>query len=346
MSDAFTPRPETLAQVTVLDARRRRMVLIALPQGDPLEIIGSVEVLNAANTVLQIASVRPDLGYDIEVVGLREGTIYSWNGLRLAADRTYRDVAGAFDTLVLPALDGGESSLADGAFVEWVRGCGKRIRRVASVCTGSYLLAEAGLLQGRCATTHWAWAENFQERYPAVKVTPDPIYVKDGNVYTSAGGTSCMDLMLAFIEEDFGREIALRVAQFLVVYLKRPGGQAQFSVPLSSQMAERDAIRDLQRHVLEHLDGDLSVEALAGRVHMSPRNFARVFARESGSTPGRFVEQARVEGARRMLETTGRSVAQIAAACGFGTAETMRQAFVRHLGVSPREYRAKFAGAA
>lgn len=346
MNDSYIPRPETLAQVTVLDARRRRMVLVALPQGDPLEFIGPVEVLNAANTILQIASARPDLGYDIEVAGVREGTIYAWNGMRLSADRTYREVTGAFDTLVLPALDWDESALADGAFVGWVADCAKRVRRVASVCTGSYLLAEAGLLEGRCATTHWAWAENFQERYPEVKVTPDPIYVKDGNVYTSAGGTSCMDLMLAFIEEDFGREIALRVAQFLVVYLKRPGGQAQFSVPLSSQMAERDAIRDLQQYIFEHLAGDLGVEALAERAHMSPRNFARVFAREAGVTPGRFVEQARVEGARRLLETTSRSVAQIAASCGFGTTETMRQAFVRHLGVSPREYRAKFAGAA
>jgi transcriptional regulator GlxA family with amidase domain len=213
---------------------------------------------------------------------------------------------------------------------------------VVGLCTGSFVLAEAGLLDGRSATTHWAFCDELARRFPGVKVQPDPIYVRDGGVYTSAGATAGLDLVLALVEEDLGRRVALTVAQWMVVFLKRPGGQSQFSVQLSTQMAGRQPLRDMQAWVLDHPGADLSVEALARRVNMSPRNFFRVFVREVGMTPGRFVERVRVEAARRLLEETSRGVPDVATASGFGSQEAMRVAFRRALGVSPKGYRSRF----
>jgi transcriptional regulator GlxA family with amidase domain len=218
-----------------------------------------------------------------------------------------------------------------------------RVRRLASVCTGAFLLAEAGLLDGRRATTHWSACAALARRYPRVRVDPDPIFVRDGAVVTSAGVTSGMDLALALVEEDHGREVALGVARWLVLFLKRPGGQAQFSAQLSSQLASRQPIQELQAWIVENVHRDLSVAVLAARAGMSPRNFARVFTREVGATPALFVETARVEAARRRLEEDGgRGIEAVAAECGFGSAETLRRAFLRRLRVNPADYRARF----
>jgi transcriptional regulator GlxA family with amidase domain len=213
---------------------------------------------------------------------------------------------------------------------------------VVGLCTGTFVLAEAGLLDGRRATTHWMDCDELARRFPSIAVERDPIYVRAGNVYTSAGSTAGLDLVLALVEEDHGRRLALQVAQRMVFFLKRPGGQAQFSAQLSTQMAEREPLRDLQSWILEHPGADLSVEALASQVSMSPRNFFRVFVREIGMTPGRFVERVRVEAARRLLEETARGIPDVAAACGFGSSETMRVAFRRTLGVNPKGYRSRF----
>jgi transcriptional regulator GlxA family with amidase domain len=213
---------------------------------------------------------------------------------------------------------------------------------VASVCSGAFLLAEAGVLAGRRATTHWESCDALARRHPDVEVDPDPIFVRDGNVLTSAGVTAGMDLALALVEDDHGPERALAVARQLVMYVRRPGGQSQFSAALRAQRAERRPLRELQAWVADHLDADLSVEALARRAAMSPRNFARAFAAEAGVTPARYVEEVRVEAARRLLEGTGRPVDGIAAACGFGSAETMRRAFLRTVHVPPSEYRKRF----
>jgi transcriptional regulator GlxA family with amidase domain len=217
-----------------------------------------------------------------------------------------------------------------------------RVRRLGSVCSGAFLLAEAGLLDGRRATTHWGWCKVLAERHPAVRVDPDPIFVRDGNVYTSAGVTAGMDLALALVEEDHGRALALQVARQLVLFLRRPGGQSQFSAQLAVQSADREPLRDLQAWIAEHPGLDLSVPSLARRVAMSPRNFARVFARELGTTPARFVERVRVEAARRRLEESAHGVDMVAAECGFGTAESMRRAFLRTLHVPPSAYRSRF----
>jgi transcriptional regulator GlxA family with amidase domain len=214
---------------------------------------------------------------------------------------------------------------------------------VASVCSGAFILAAAGLLDGRRATTHWSGCDLLARLFPAVTVERDPIFVRDGNVWTSAGITAGIDLALALVEADHGRELALDVSRWLVMFVQRPGGQSQFSAQLAAQVAERDPLRDLQAWIGEHPDAELTVEALADRVAMSPRHFARVFREEVGETPARYVEAVRVEAARRLLERTGRSVDDVASACGFGTAETLQRAFRRRLGVSPGAYRRHFS---
>jgi transcriptional regulator GlxA family with amidase domain len=251
-------------------------------------------------------------------------------------------VSGAIDTLMVAGGQGARSASRDRKIVGWVRRAAKRSRRVASICSGAALLAEAGLLDGRRATTHWAFCDELARSHPAIEVDPDPVYVRDGSIYTSAGVTSGMDLALALVEEDFGRELALTVARWLVMFLKRPGGQSQFSVQLASQQAEREPIRDVQAWVLDNLGKRISVEEMAARAGMSARNFARAFAREVGVTPARFVERARVELARRRLEESRAGVEEIADGCGFGSAETMRRAFLRNVRVGPADYRSRF----
>lgn len=224
-----------------------------------------------------------------------------------------------------------------------VRRLADRSRRVASVCTGAFILAQAGLLDGKRATTHWAACRELEDRFDGVELQPDAIYVRDGDVFSSAGVTAGMDLALALVEDDLGRDAALEVARWLVLFLKRPGGQSQFSAQLELQTSDRDALRDLVAWIVEHPGADLSVPALAAQANMSPRNFARVFTKELGATPGVFVKRVRLEAARRRLEESDDGVETIAHHCGYGAAETMRRAFVRNLRVAPAEYRRRFA---
>jgi transcriptional regulator GlxA family with amidase domain len=218
----------------------------------------------------------------------------------------------------------------------------RRSRRVASVCTGAFILAAAGLLDGKRATTHWSSCEQLLEKYPLIAVEGDRIFVQDGNVWTSAGVTAGMDLALALVADDMGQDVARAVARQLVMYVQRPGGQAQFSAQLSAQRAARDALRELQGWIGEHPAEEHTVERLAARVAMSPRHFARVFRSEVGCTPAAYVEQVRVEVARRLLETTALSIDEVAVTAGFGSAETLRRAFARRVGASPTDYRDRF----
>jgi transcriptional regulator GlxA family with amidase domain len=246
----------------------------------------------------------------------------------------------------VPGGTGVVAACEDERLVAWVRAAAARSRRVASVCTGAFLLAKAGVLDGRRATTHWSGCAELARRHPEIEVDPDPIFVRDGHVITSAGVTAGMDLALALVEEDLGREIALEAARWLVLFVKRPGGQAQFSAQLAAQTAEREPLRELQSWIPDNLTADLSVPALAGRACMSERNFARAFRSETGMTPAAYVEAARVESARIALETGGLHVEAVARRSGFGTVETMRRAFRRRLGVSPASYRERFRSAA
>jgi transcriptional regulator GlxA family with amidase domain len=322
----------------------RRIVLAAFPEVQILDVTGPLEVFSTASRLLARGGRLGPPAYTTEIVARRPGRLRTSSGLELWASRALGGVRGPIDTLLAAGGDGTAAALADRVLIDWLRRTAPRARRVASVCSGAFLLAEAGLLDGRRATTHWVGCERLAQRYPRVQVEPDPIFVRDGNVWTSAGITAGMDLALALVEDDHGRGVALSVARWLVFFLKRPGGQSQFSAQLSAQLAEREPLAELQSWILEHPEADCSVSSLARRAGMSPRNFARVFGREIGMTPARFVENARVEAARRRLEESDAGVEAVADAVGFGSAETLRRAFLRRVRVGPGVYRSRFRG--
>jgi len=305
-----------------------RSVLIVLFEGvQSLDVTGPLEVFAGAGA------------YRVRTAAPGGGTVRSSSGLRILPDEDLHH-AEAPHTLLVP---GGAGTMApDPVLVRRIAELAAGAQRVVSVCTGAFLLAEAGLLAGRRATTHWAYCDTLARRFPDVRVDPEPIYVRDGSVASSAGVTAGIDLALALVEEDLGRPAALTIARHLVMFLRRPGGQAQFSTQLAAQLAVRQPLREVQHWIAEHPDADLSVEALARRATLSPRQFARAFAAETGTTPGRYVDGIRLEAARRRLEDTDDGIEQVARSCGYGTAEAMRRAFTRALAVSPLDYRRRF----
>jgi transcriptional regulator GlxA family with amidase domain len=308
----------------------RRIVVLAFPGVQSLDVAGPVEVFAAARD------------YTVEVVAPTAGRLAAHSGLQLFVERSLADVRGPLDTLLIAGGQGTPAVMADADLLATVRELAPASRRLASVCSGAFVLAEAGLLDGRRATTHWRSCDVLARMYPAVTVEPDSIFVRDGDVWTSAGVTAGIDLALAMVEDDLGREVALEVARRLVVFLKRPGGQSQFSAQLAGQFADREPLRELQAWIADHVAEDLSVERLAAEAAMSERNFSRAFHREVGVTPARFVERTRVDAARRHLEESTIPIDQVAARCGFGTAETMRRTFLRVLQVTPSDYRNRF----
>jgi len=314
-----------------------RTVLIVLFDGvQSLDVTGPLEVLASAR------DHQGDRAYQVRTASLGGAPVKTTSGLAIVPDGNLAEVSEQehLDLLIVPG--GGGTRRRDPDLVSWIRARAPHAKRVASVCTGAILLAEAGLLDGRRVTTHWAYCRTLQEHYPAISVDPDPIFIIDGRIATSAGVTAGIDLALALVEEDLGRDAALLIARHLVVFLRRPGNQAQFSAQLSAQVASRAPLRDVQQWITEHPADDLSVDALARRASMSPRHFARAFAAEVGLTPGRYVERIRLEAARRALEDTADGIEQAARACGYGTPEAMRRAFIEALGVSPAEYRRRF----
>jgi transcriptional regulator GlxA family with amidase domain len=319
----------------------KNVLMVVYPGVQSLDFVGPQEVFVAAQELIA-ASGRAQAGYRVSLASLDGAPLRASSGLRIVPDMSLADAPGRIDTLMVPGGAGSAAASSDEGLLDWLRKAAPGSRRVTSVCTGAFVLAAAGLLDGRRATTHWASAAKLAERHPAVEVDAEPIYVRDGNVWTSAGVTAGMDLALAMVEEDLDREAALTIARHLVLFLRRPGNQSQFSATLAAQEPEREPLRDVQRYVVEHLTENLSVDALAERAHMSPRNFARAFTVETGITPARYVERVRLEAARRTLEDTSQSIASVASTCGFGTAETMRRTFIRALGVAPAEYRRRY----
>jgi len=316
--------------------------MLAYPGVQLLDVVGPLEVFAAASLAASFGSPnRP--GYEIEVIGPELKNLRAASGLRLGVDRTYSDRPENIDTLIVAGGIGSRRAVHDTRILDYITAAAESARRVCSVCTGALILAQTGLLDGRRATTHWAFAATLAELFPAIDVDPDAIYCQDGRFWTSAGVTAGMDLALALVEEDLGRDLALEVSRQMVFFLKRPGGQSQFSAQLAGQLADRDPLRDLQAFIVDHPDEDLCVLRLAARVSMSPRHFARVFRAESGQSPGRFVECVRVEAARRQLEESNASVKEISARVGLGTSETMRRAFLRQIGVGPAAYRERFS---
>ena len=316
----------------------RSILILAFPRAQLLDVTGPLQVFASVNELaLERGQPAP---YAPRVVAADAGPIETSSGLVVMA-QSLRSAARRPDTVIVAGGKGVHAASQDARLVRWVRQQAARARRVASVCTGAFMLAEAGLLDGRRAVTHWARCDEFAARYPNVRVEADPIFIREGALWTSAGVTAGIDLALALVEEDLGRATALDAARELVVFLKRPGGQAPFSAMLSMQRTD-DRFGELHAWMAEHLAADLSVPALAERVRMSERSFVRHYRVETGRTPARAVEQIRVEAAQRLLGETTWPVKRIAARCGFGSEETLRRSFVRVLGVSPQAYRERF----
>ncbi|WP_370012494.1 GlxA family transcriptional regulator [Nocardiopsis sp. LDBS0036] len=320
-----------------------RVVIGVFPDVDLLDVTGPAEVFALAN---QEAPGRAD--YRVLLAGPTRGEVRTSAGVRLLTDVSFDDVGGQVDTLLVPGAvdmsDDGPVARIDSDVVAWVRETAPCARRVASVCVGAHVLAAAGLLDGRTATTHWSTAAQLAADHPAVTVDPDPIFVRAdrGRLWTGAGISACLDLALALVAEDLGEDVALAVARQLVMYLKRQSGQSQFSVPLSRPASARRDIDELLLWISDHLDEDLSAEVLAARMHLSERHFARVFAQETGTGPAAYVEGVRVEAARRLLETTDDPLDRVAARAGFGSTETLHRAFRRQLATTPAAYRRRF----
>jgi transcriptional regulator GlxA family with amidase domain len=312
----------------------RRIIVVVVPPIDELDLVGPLHVFSAVN---RLAGRNI---YTIEVVTNADRlTVEGEAGLlTFMARHHFKKVAGACDSVLL-VCGLGTRSVRDAALSAWLRKKALEVRRLGAVCAGAFLLAEAGLLNGRRATAHWKFGREMAARFPCVRVEHDPLWVKDGNLYTSAGLSAGIDLALAWVEEDCGAGVAHEAARELVLFLRRPGGQPQVSVSLASQASEMTSIHELQIWIAEHLGTRLSVDDLATRIAMSVRNFERVFTREVGTTPSQYVLQMRVEAARRQLERTDTGLKQVAATTGFGSVDVMRRAFVRLLGITPRRYR-------
>jgi transcriptional regulator GlxA family with amidase domain len=318
---------------------QRHVVFVVFPKALLLDLSGPL----AAFELSCETAGREPAPYRLTVASATGGLVRTSSGLELMTHPL--DGLGEVDTLVVVGGPGVHEAAAERGLLDWLSACATRARRICSVCTGTFVLAAAGLLEGRRVVTHWGSCKLLQDRYPGLTVSPDAIYERDGPVWTSAGVTAGIDLALALIEDDRGHAEAIRVAKRLVVFLKRAGGQTQFSVPLALQEADDGDFEALHRWIGDHLADDLRVETLAERASMSPRTFARLYAARTGRTPAKVVEELRVDAARRALEETRQSIKEIATRCGFADEERMRRAFRRRLGVSPQDYREKFGAA-
>jgi transcriptional regulator GlxA family with amidase domain len=321
-------------------ASARRVVVLIFPEFQSLDLSGPIEILTRASLVAQ--ELGRGVGYALTLASKHKGLVRASAGIDVLATRALAPERGVLDTLLVVGGPGVSDAAQDPAYVQFVKRTARRARRVGSVCTGAFLLGAAGLLDGRRATTHWAHAQELARYFPNAEVDADAIYTSDGPIHTSAGITAGMDLALAWVEADLGRDVALHVARHLVMYVQRSGGQSQFSPQLRTQTASYEPLRRVQAFVLDNVTHDLSVAVLARMAGMSARNFARLFHREAGVTPAVFVEQARVDVARRLLEQTTLGLDHVAVQAGFGRVETLRRAFARTLSLNASEYRKRF----
>ena len=321
-----------------------RVAIAAYDGVSLLDLSGPLEALRLASTHPNHLGTK--LAYDCHVVSVRGGTVLTADGLGLGTQPVSTLDRTSIDTLIVPGACNIDDVFRHRELITWLRRRAPRCRRVCSVCIGTFLLAEAGLLRGRRAVTHWMHCALLAARHPEIRVEPDAIYVRDGGIWTSAGVTTGIDLALALIEQDCGRAVAMHAARVLVVYLRRMGGQSQYSALLASQVeSATETFADLERWIAENLRADLRVDRLAERAGMSPRNFARRYTADRKRTPARAVESIRVDAARRALEETTDRIDEIARRCGFSNEEQLRGAFSRHVGIPPRAYRARFAAA-
>jgi len=314
----------------------RHIVVLVYPDIMAMDVCGPMEAFAMANALAGRGLYR------LSVTAVTTDPIATSLGFSIVPNSALADLDGPIDTLLVAGGYGHVAALSDPALIGWLREAAPKARRHGSICTGAFPLAASGLLDGKRATTHWALAPSFAQNYPATTLEIDSIFVRDGQTYTSAGITAGIDLALALIEEDHGRTFALRVARSLVVFLKRPGGQSQFSTHLQAQFSAVPALRKAQEWALAHLADDLSAEALAAHVGMSERSFRRLFVDELHETPREYVERIRLDEARRQIEDTDLPAQTVAKRCGFGSVHSLRRAFVRQLGVTPQWYRAQF----
>jgi transcriptional regulator GlxA family with amidase domain len=331
-----------MPDAVIQGADERTVVILAYEGFQPLDVTGPHEVFAGANQAL--AHLSPGAPrYRLQIVGLDGRSVVAESGLRLVTDPLSAAPRGPIDVLLIPGGDGVTAACQDQRLVDFVVDAAPRARRLVTVCSGTFLAAAAGLLDGRRVTTHWARAKELQTTHPAVDVDADPIYVRDGEVWTSAGVTAGIDLALALVEDDHGADVAQLVARWLVMFLRRPGGQTQFATPVWNERPAPGPIRAAQDAIDADPAGDHRVVALARLVGMSERHFTRCFSSSVGATPAQYVAAVRTEAARRALESTPDTVEVIARRSGFGTGETMRRTFTRRLGVSPDAYRHRFA---
>jgi transcriptional regulator GlxA family with amidase domain len=314
----------------------RKVVLAGFPGVQALDLVGPYEVFTGA-------SLLTKGGYEVIVASAGGQPVSTATGLAFIA-APLPDPSEPVDTVVLPGGSGVDDARSDPELVDWIKAVARSARRVVTVCTGAFLAAQAGLLDGHRVTTHWAFADRLANEFPNIEVDSDPIFIRScEQIWTAAGVTSGIDLSLSLVEDDHGTEVAQTVARWLVLYLRRPGGQTQFAAPVWMPRAKRPSIREVQEAIECEPGGPHSVDDLARRAAMSPRHFTRVFTEEVGEAPGQYVERVRTEAARRQLEETDDTVVAIASRCGFGTAETMRRNFIRRVGIPPDQYRKAFA---
>jgi transcriptional regulator GlxA family with amidase domain len=314
----------------------RKVVILGFPGVQALDVVGPHDVFTGA-------SLCTGGGYEVVMSSVDGQPVTTATGLAFLS-APLPDRSDPVDTVVLPGGAGVDAARSDPELVGWIKAVAVNARRVVTVCTGAFLAAQAGLLDGRRATTHWAFAGRLAREFPAIDVDPDPIFVRSSDtLWTAAGVTAGIDLALSLVEDDYGTEVAQTVARWLVLYLRRPGGQTQFAAPVWMPRAKRTSIREVQETIEAEPGGPHSIGELARRAAMSPRHFTRVFTDEIGEAPGHYVERIRTEAARRQLQETDDTVVAIAARCGFGTPETMRRNFIRRVGISPDQYRKAFA---
>jgi transcriptional regulator GlxA family with amidase domain len=341
--ERLNPKADGMAKPKSANSvRRGRRIGIFVYDGVmALDAVGPADVFGLANIMCRQEDPNAAQQYDVCLVGSRKGPIRTGTGFRIVADLSLKEADPTFDTLIVPGgydQRDAEAALAIPEVCAWLRRSTRQSRRVASICTGAITLAKLGLLNGRRATTHWAFCDRLVADFPAVDVEPDNLWIKDGKIYTSAGITTGMDLAVALVEEDLGRRFALELARVLVMFLKRPGGQSQFSSELISQLASPDRLEDLVEWIRDHLDRPLTIEGLAQRSGMSARNFQRVFTQQCGMPPAKFIERLRVERARVIIEDTSLSMAEVAGKSGFDSEQRMRRSFKRVLGINPTDH--------
>lgn len=326
-----------------MDETYKHIAFLVVPYATLLDITGPYEAFSLATQCLQSYTNNNKTSYKLHSLSIdRNKVVRTSSGLCLLCESSIQSLDYEIDTLFIPGIPESLADMVDAKTLLWIKQQSTKVRRICSVCTGAFLLAEASVLENRKVATHWKLSNKLAENYPTLKVDNESIFIKDGHVYTSAGVSSGIDLALALIEEDYGRALALEVARELVVYLKRPGNQAQFSVTLSHQDSDHKPIQEIKDWLPEHLKDRITVEQLAERALMSPRNFARVFTRETGITPAKYIEKLRMEATCRFLTETDLTLEFIAHECGLTGIDNMRRLFLRHMKITPSDYRQRF----